>query len=113
MASKIPAKKQPTPPAKKAVAKSSNKPGPMDDLGRAAKKVGGLLRVPLVREKRTLMPTKANPSMGPLGKTLASTIKKSGDPTKYLPGAATTGRAAANALVAKKQKALMDSKKKK
>ncbi len=59
------------------------------------------------------MTTKANPSMGPLGKILASTIRNSGDPTKYLPGAATTGRAAANALVAKKQKALMDSKKKK
>jgi hypothetical protein len=57
--------------------------------------------------------TKANPSMGPLGKMAASAIKNSGDPTKYLPRPATTGRAAANALIAKKQKALMDSKKKK
>ena len=81
MASKIPAKKQPTPPAKKAVAKSSNKPGPMDDLGRAAKKVAGLVRVPLVREKRTLMFNTKNikdpssyvkPGMGPVGKIPAS-----------------------------------------
>jgi hypothetical protein len=63
--------------------------------------------------KKPSITTKANPSMGPLGKMAASAIKNSKDPTKYLPGAATTGRAAANALVAKKQKALMDSKKKK
>jgi hypothetical protein len=64
MASKQPSKKQPTPPAKKAAAKSSNKPGPMDDLGRAAKKVGGLLLgVPLVRQKRTLMPNSKDPSL--------------------------------------------------
>ncbi len=53
------------------------------------------------------------PSMGPLAKVAANAIKNSKDPMKYLPGVANTGRAAANALVAKKQKALMDSKKKK
>ena len=54
MANKPPTPKKST-PAKTPPTKSSNKPGPLDDVARAAK---GLVRVPLNREKRMLMPKK-------------------------------------------------------